>query len=59
MPKHEWKKNERGDIDYFVLDVEAETTGHNGPGCVVCTFRFCHHCPEAEENWDSECPKEW
>lgn len=56
--KHVWKKLTNGDIDEFVLDVEAETTGHNGPGCEVCGFYFCIHCPDAEANWESECPKE-
>ena len=59
MPKHNWARETNGDIDVFVLDVEAETTGHNGPGCIVCGYRFCINCPEAQENWQSECPKEW
>jgi hypothetical protein len=50
---HTWKRDERGEIDEFAHDVEAETTGHNGPRCTVCGFFFFIHCADA---WGHVCP---
>ena len=46
---HKWKCYEDGRIDLFVTDKGF----HNGPGCTVCGFTFCHHCNP--EGIDTEC----
>ena len=38
--KHDWIKDENGEIDYFAFCID----GHNGPKCAVCDFIFCYHC---------------
>jgi hypothetical protein len=49
---HVWRA-EDGDIDVFVM----ESGYHNGPGCSVCDFTFCHHCEPDGYN-DMSCLRE-
>lgn len=47
--KHKWYLDERGEVDIFRVDA-----GHcNGPECMRCGERFCHHC---EPPYEDECP---
>jgi hypothetical protein len=46
---HQWRLDERGDVDDFGLDVDY----HNGPVCVSCGYSFCQHCQEGP---DDDCP---
>lgn len=74
VPKpHKWKVSPFGNhgIDYTAFDVEAETTGHNGPVCEECQDFFCMHCErdrwerieKGEEDPDKfredSCPHDW
>lgn len=62
--KHTWRKDERGDIEYF-----EQGDYHGGPICDECGFLFCEHCVEykhrlfgevsEQELLDSDCPKDW
>jgi len=48
--KHEWLTYENSeDIDTFALSVDH----HNGPQCVKCGKKFCHHC--TPDCYDEEC----
>lgn len=38
--KHEWVKDEYGEIDFFRYEVGY----HNGPSCRRCGATFCEHC---------------
>jgi hypothetical protein len=42
---HTLLRDEDGAIDIFVEDFG----NHNGPGCVTCGEKWCHHCFQAEE----------
>ena len=45
-PKHDWIRDEDGEIDMWVMDVGF----HNGPGCKRCGASFCEHCdPDYDE----------
>lgn len=48
MTEHKWKQDQ-GEPDEFALDVEAETTGHNGPECETCGFSACISCVRAKK----------
>lgn len=39
-PVHDWKTDEDGNIDKWVMDYEF----HNGPMCKQCGYSFCVHC---------------
>ncbi len=38
--KHEWKKDEDGNIDLWAMEYEH----HNGPRCERCGESYCAHC---------------
>ena len=42
---HVLKRDEDGDIDCWVLDIDY----HNGPGCVNCNDSWCEQCQDAIE----------
>jgi len=45
--KHQWKKNERGEVDVLAFEYDDY---HNGPRCELCGFGECELChPEV---WD-------
>jgi hypothetical protein len=46
-------ENEDGSLtfDMFYLSVDL----HNGPGCSVCHFSFCHHCWSGNADDIPEC----
>jgi hypothetical protein len=49
--KHEWIKDEYGDIDTWSNGSDF----HNGPRCRLCGFSFCEHCdPKGYD--DDTCP---
>jgi hypothetical protein len=48
MLKHDWRKDEYGEIDTFALD----NGYHNGPECLRCGETFCHHCRPEKMNED-------
>ena len=58
-PEHDWKTDEDGKIDEWVIDYGY----HNGPGCKRCGYSFCMHCKP--NGWDEkpcvidyyQCPK--
>ncbi|WP_143737052.1 hypothetical protein [Microbispora sp. GKU 823] len=57
MAKHQFQRDEDGDIDDFAFDVEEPGIGHNGPRCTVCGESICHHCEP--KRLDEECPGKW
>lgn len=43
--QHEWKRNEDGTIDEFVIEcADEDGHWHNGPQCVKCGYSFCMFC---------------
>lgn len=40
LPEHQWRKNERGEIDKAAMDCDP----HNGPCCARCGESYCVHC---------------
>lgn len=46
-PKHDWIRDDDGEIDMWALDVGF----HNGPMCKRCHSSVCEHC---NPDWDEE-----
>lgn len=45
-PKHDWIRDDDGEIDLWVMDVGY----HNGPMCKRCHVSVCEHCnPDYDE----------
>ena len=47
-PEHDWKTNEKGELDDFAWDQEY----CNGPMCKRCYYAFCIHCEP--NGWDKK-----
>jgi DNA primase catalytic subunit len=45
---HKWLKDEDGEVNMWVLDMDY----HNGPYCEACEQSFCEHC---EDNMYPKC----